>query len=79
MSEEELERTDLMKTMMIDQVDDEDEEVIEDIEQFEDKIDYLDISKEKCKKLHELCDEIKKEENLETREYLLKLLQKEID
>ena len=48
-------------------------------EEFEDKIEYLDIPSAKKKKLQELCQEIKKEENLEARDYLFKLLQKEID
>ena len=65
MNEEELERTNMMKTMIIESSDyEEDDSIIEHIEEFEEKIDYL---------------EIKEEENEKTREYLFKLLQKEID
>ena len=49
------------------------------IEEFEDRIDYLDISKDKKKKLTEMCEEIKKETDENVREYLFNLLQKEID
>lgn len=80
MTEEELERTSMMKTMIIESSSDEEEiSIIESIEEFEDKIDYLDIEESKKEKLKELCAEIKSEENLKTREYLFRLLQKEID
>ena len=48
-------------------------------EKYEDRIDYLDISKDKKKKLTEMCEEIKKETDENVREYLFNLLQKEID
>lgn len=80
MNEEELERTAMMKTMIIESSSDEEEmSIVESIEEFEDKIDYLDIDDAKKEKLRHLCDEIKSEENIKTREYLFKLLQKEID
>lgn len=80
MTEEELERTSMMKTMIIESSnDDEESSLIESIEEFEDKIDYLDIPEEKKEKLKKLCEEIKAESNDKTREYLFKLLQKEVD
>ena len=79
MSEEELETTRLMKTMMIEQESEGEKSILEEIEEFEDKIDYLDITKEKKEKLQKLCQEIKEEPNEKTREYLFNLLQKELD
>jgi len=81
MNEKDLERTKMMKTMIVEESysDDDELSIVESIEAFEDKIDYLDIPEEKKAKLQELCTEIKKEENDKTREYLFKLLQKEID
>ena len=81
MNEKDLERTKMMKTMIVEEsyADDDELSILESIEAFEDKIDYLDIPEEKKTKLQELCTEIKKEENDKTREYLFKLLQKEID
>ena len=76
--DEELERTEQMKTMIIES-DFEEQSIIEDIEEFEDKIDYLDIDKKKKEKLKEMCKEIKDEEDENVREYLFNLLQKEID
>lgn len=77
MNKEELEQTRKMSTMMIEL--DEEESVLESIEQFEDKLEYLDIPQEKKEKLIQLCKEIKQEDNENTREYLFKLLQKEVD
>lgn len=80
MTEKELERTAMMKTMIIESSTDEDEiSIIENIEEFEDKIDYLDIEEAKKEKLKNLCEEIKKETNIKTQEYLYKLLLKEAD
>ena len=76
--DEELERTEQMKTMIIES-DFEEQSIIEDIEEFEDKIDYLDIDKKKKDKLKEMCKEIKDEEDENVREYLFNLLQNEID
>ena len=75
MDKEELERTNLMKTMMIDL--DEEETIDENINQFEEKLEYLDIPEKKKEKLKDLCEQIKKEEDEKTKDYLFKLLQKE--
>lgn len=79
MTDEELERTEQMKTMIIESDFDEDESIIEDIEEFLEKLDYLDISDEKKESLKEMCEKIKEEEDENVREYLFNLLQKEID
>ena len=75
MDREELERTNLMKTMMIEV--DEEETIDENIDQFEEKLEYLDIPEKKKEKLKDLCEQIKKEEDENTKDYLFKLLQKE--
>ncbi len=75
MDKEELERTNLMKTMMIEV--DEEETIDENIDQFEEKLEYADIPEEKKEKLKDLCEQIKKEEDENTKDYLFKLLQKE--
>ena len=77
MDKDELEMTRKMNTMFVEL--DEEESILESIERFEDKLEYIDIPKTKKEKLAKLCEEIKKEEDENTREYLFKLLQKEID
>lgn len=76
--QEELEQTQMLKTMIIES-DEEEPSILEEIEEFEEKIDYLDIDDEKKTKLRSLCNEIKKEDDENVREYLFKLLQKEVD
>ena len=80
MDEQDLERTEQMKTMIIERgYEEDDQSILESIEEFEDKIDYLDIDEKKKEKLREMCEKIKEEENEETREYLFNLLQSELD
>ena len=79
MTEEELETTRLMKTMMIEQESEEEKSILEEIEEFEEKIDYIDLEENKKEKLRDLCKKIKEEPNEKTREYLFNLLQKELD
>lgn len=76
--DEELEQTNMLKTMIIES-DEDDSSILEEIEEFEDKIDYLDIDDEKKEKLMKLCSEIRKEHDENVREYLFKLLKKEVD
>ena len=76
---EELEQTNMLKTMIIESDDDDEPYILEEIEEFEDKIDYLDIDDEKKQKLIKLCSEIKEEQDENVREYLFKLLKKEVD
>ena len=75
---EELEQTQMLRTMIIES-DEEEPSILEELEEFEEKIDYLDINEEKKTKLRNLCNEIKKEDDENVREYLFKLLQKEVD
>lgn len=79
--DEELERTNLMKTMIVEHetLFDDEESIIESIEEFEDRIDYLDIEDKKKEELRELCTKIKLEEDKNVQEYLFKLLQKEVN
>ena len=77
--DEELEETTMLKTMIIEPDDEDDSSILQQIEEFEEKIDYLDISDEKKDKLRNLCAEIKKEKDENVREYLFKLLQKEVN
>ena len=76
---EELEQTNMLKTMIIESDDDDEPSILKEIEEFEDKIDYLDIDDEKKEKLIKLCSEIKEEQDENVREYLFKLLKKEVD
>lgn len=75
---EELERTNLMKTMIVEPESD-DINIVEEIEEFEEKLEYMDISKEKKKELKDLCAKIKTEEDDNIKEYLFNLLQKEVN
>ena len=77
MDKEELEQTRKMSTMMIEL--DEEDSILDSIDQFEEKLEYMDIPEDKKEKLKEMCKEIKEEDNENTREYLLKLLQKEVN
>ena len=76
MTEEELETTTRMHTMMLET---DENTILDEIEEFEEKLEYLDLKEEKKKKLKEMCSEIKKEKNEDTIEYLFQLLQKEIE
>ena len=78
MTKEELETTTQMHTFMMETEDDE-RSIIEEIEELEEKIDYLDKDKNQKEKLKKICNDIKQEQNEETREYLFHLLQKEFD
>ena len=75
---EEIERTNLMKTMIVEPESD-DINIVEEIEEFEEKLEYMDISKEKKKELKDLCTKIKTEEDENIKEYLFNLLQKEVN
>ena len=78
MNQEELDITRKMEKLMID-ADEEDDLILESVNQFEEKLEYLDIPDDKKEKLKEMCKDIKEEENENTREYLFKLLQKEMN
>ena len=81
MEDIELERTNLMKTMIVENetIYDDESSIIESIEEFEDRLDYLDIDDKKKEELKELYNKIKSEEDEKVRETLFKLLQKEVN
>lgn len=78
MDKDELERTNLMKTMILEQ-EQEETSIVETIEEFEERLEYMDIPESKKNKLKETISKIKQEESDETREYLFKLLVKEVN
>ena len=78
MTEEEKDRTNMMKTMMIEHEEDE-LSIIESIEEFEDKIEYLDMDDKKKEKLKDLCQKIKEESDESAQISLFNLLQSELD
>lgn len=78
MTEEEI-RNNIIKTMIIETDDDDENSIVEHIEEFEEKIDYLDLDEKKKQKIRNLCNEIKAEDSLKTKELLFELLQKEIE
>lgn len=72
---EEIEKTNLLKTLFIET---EEISIVEKIEEFEDKIDYLDIPDKEKEDIKMLCDKIKQEEDENTRAYLFNLLKSEV-
>ena len=79
MTEEELQKTGILK-MMLDKADHEDESsLLEKIELFEEKVDYLNISEEKKDKLKELIEKIKEESDENVQEFLFNELTKTLE
>lgn len=79
MSEEQLQKTGILK-MMLDKADFVEElSLLERIELLEDRIDYLNIIDEKKDKLRELVNEIKIEEDEKVQDFLFKQLIKIIE
>lgn len=72
---EEIEKTNLLKTLFIET---EEVSIVEKIEEFEDKIDYLDIPDKEKEDIRVLCDKIKQEGDENTRAYLFNLLKSEV-
>lgn len=72
---EEIEKTNLLKTLFIET---EEISIVEKIEEFEDKIDYIDIPDKEKEDIRVLCDKIKQEEDENTRAYLFNLLKSEV-
>jgi len=74
MSEEQLEKTGILR-IMLDKADRvEESTLLERIELFEDKIEYLNIEEEKKNKLIELVEKIKLESDEKVQEFLFKEL-----
>lgn len=79
MSEEQLEKTGILR-IMLDKADRvEESTLLERIELFEDKIEYLNIEEEKKNKLIELVEKIKLESDEKVQEFLFKELIKIIE
>lgn len=75
MSEEELEKTGILKTML-NKVDEDEMTINEMIEEFLEQVDYLDITDAKKIKLKKLAQEILKEKEETVKEFLFKELRK---
>lgn len=75
MSEEELEKTGILKTMLT-KVDEDEMTINEMIEEFLEQVDYLDITDIKKAKLKKLAQEILKEKDDKVKEFLFKELRK---
>ena len=79
MSEEQLQKTGILK-MMLDKADHVDETtLLERIDIFEDRLDYLNIEEERKEKLRDLVRQIKIEEDEKVQEFLFKQLIKTIE
>ncbi len=79
MSEEQLQKTGILK-MMLDKADNvEESSLLEKIEMFEDKIDYLNIKEEKKEKLKSLVSQIREEDDEKVQEFLFKQLTNSIE
>lgn len=79
MSEEQLQKTGILK-MMLDKADHEDEStLLERIELFEEKVDYINIDEDRKNKLKELIEKIKLEEDENVQEFLFKELVKTLE
>ncbi len=75
MSEEELEKTGILKELL--NKDDEEEMTINEmIEEFLEKLDYLDIDQKKKTKLKSLAQKIQEEKAEQTKEFLFNELKK---
>ncbi len=75
MSEEDLEKTGILKEML--SKEDEDEMTINEmIEEFLEEVDYLEIDDKKKKKLKTLALEIQEEKNEQAKEFLFNELKK---
>lgn len=78
MVENDLEFTNKIRTMIIESCEKDDNSINEQLEEIEEKIEYLDINSTTKEKLKKMCQEIKAEKNEYTKNYLFRLLQKEI-
>lgn len=79
MTSEELEKTGVLKTML-DKDSGHDEMTIgERIEALEDRLDYIEIDEEKKEKIKKLIEEIRKEDEENTKEFLYNHLLKLVD
>lgn len=75
MSEEDLERTGILKDML-EKEDEEEMTINETIEEFLEKLEYLDIDNKKKTKIRSLANEILKESDDKAKEFLFNELKK---
>ncbi len=75
MSEEELEKTGILKDLL-NKEDEEDMTINEMIEEFLDQLDYVEMDMQKKEKLKSLAKEIQTEKNDQTKQFLFKELKK---
>ncbi len=75
MSEEELEKTGILKDMLR-QEDEEEMTINEMIEEFLEQLDYLEIDNKKKQKLKSLAKQIQQEQNEQAKEFLFQELKK---
>ncbi len=75
MSEEELEKTGIIRDMM-EKEDEEEMTINEMIEEFLEQLDYLDIDKTKKQKLKSLAKQIQEEQDEKAKEFLFNELKK---
>lgn len=79
MSEEELEKTGILK-IMLNKADSLDEStLLEKIEMLEDRLDYLNIEEDKKEKLKDLISKIKEEDDEKVQAFLYKELEKIVE
>lgn len=75
MSEEELEKTGILKDML-EKEDEEEMTINEMIEEFLEQLDYLDMDEKKKLKLKSLAKQIQEEQDEKTKEFLFNELKK---
>ncbi len=75
MSEEELEKTGILKDMLTKE-DDEEMTINEMIEEFLEQLDYLEMDEKKKQKLKSLAKQIQEEQNEKAKEFLFDELKK---
>ena len=79
MTEEELEKTGILKIMLNKADSDDESTLLEKIELFEERLDYLNIEEEKKNKLRELISKIKEEDDEQVQSFLFKELEKIVE
>lgn len=79
MSEEEIEKTGILKLMLNKADSDEESTLLEKIEMFEERLDYLNVEEEKKEKLKDLISKIKEEEDEKVQGFLFKELEKMVE
>lgn len=79
MTEEELEKTGILKVMLNKADSDDESTLLEKIELFEERLDYLNIEEDKKDKLRDLISKIKEEDDEKVQGFLFKELEKMVE